>query len=127
MNRWVHTWRGQPNRSGKAEGFLFQNLNMTKVQHPINIDQFYCPPGNCPTKDGAVAISDARFVNIQGTSSNPEAIKIMCSKSVQCRGIYLDNVNLSCSRHHDLTRATISNAYGTIAGKVNPQVRFLGT
>jgi hypothetical protein len=34
--------------SGKANGFLFENLNMTDVQYPIDIDQFYCPPGNCP-------------------------------------------------------------------------------
>ncbi|KAM0879049.1 hypothetical protein ACQ4PT_034501 [Festuca glaucescens] len=112
---------------GSANGFLFENLKMNEVQHPIDIDQFYCPPGNCQPQDGAVAISDARFINIQGISSDPEAIKIMCSKSVQCRGIYLDNVNLSCSRHTAQTRATILNAYGTIAGMVKPEVRFLGT
>uniref|UniRef100_A0ACD5W5F5 Uncharacterized protein n=2 Tax=Avena sativa TaxID=4498 RepID=A0ACD5W5F5_AVESA len=120
----IKSWQGG---SGKAEGFLFENLNMTEVQYPIDIDQFYCPPGNCPLKDGAVAISDARFINIQGTSSDPEAIKIQCSKSVQCRGIFLDNVNLSCSRNRALTRAIISNAYGTIVGKVNPRVRFSGS
>lgn len=74
-----------------------------------------------------MAISDARFINIQGTSSEREAIKILCSKSVQCRGIYLDNIDLSWSRHSAPTRATILNAYGTIAGMVKPEVRFLGT
>ena len=73
---------------------------------------------------GGVAISDARFINIQGTSSEPEAIKIMCSQSVQCRDIYLNNVNLSWIRRSAPTRATILNAHGTIAGMVNPQVRF---
>jgi hypothetical protein len=34
--------------NGKANGFLFENLNMTDVQFPIDIDQFYCPQGNCP-------------------------------------------------------------------------------
>jgi hypothetical protein len=34
--------------SGTANGFLFENLNMTRVQYPINIDQFYCPKRNCP-------------------------------------------------------------------------------
>ncbi|KAM0879051.1 hypothetical protein ACQ4PT_034501 [Festuca glaucescens] len=120
----IKSWQGG---KGSANGFLFENLKMNEVQHPIDIDQFYCPPGNCQPQDGAVAISDARFINIQGISSDPEAIKIMCSKSVQCRGIYLDNVNLSCSRHTAQTRATILNAYGTIAGMVKPEVRFLGT
>lgn len=77
-------------------------------------------------QDGAVAISDAKFINIQGTSSNPEAIQILCSKSVQCHGIYLYNVNLTCSGHTPQTRATILNAYGTIGGTVKPQVQFLG-
>ncbi|XP_051179282.1 probable polygalacturonase At1g80170 isoform X2 [Lolium perenne] len=119
----IKSWQGG---SGKANGFLFENLNMTDVQYPIDIDQFYCPPGNCPPQDSAVAISDARFINIHGTSSNPKAIRILCSQSVQCRGIYLDNINLSCSRHTARTRATISNAYGTIAGTVKPHVQFLG-
>jgi polygalacturonase len=35
---------------GYAKGFLFQSLNMTEVQYPIVIDQFYCPQGNCPIK-----------------------------------------------------------------------------
>ncbi|KAM0822402.1 hypothetical protein ACQ4PT_071510 [Festuca glaucescens] len=119
----IKSWQGG---SGKANGFLFENLNMTDVQFPIDIDQFYCPRGNCPQQDSAVAISDARFINIQGTSSNPQAIQILCSQSVQCRGIYLDNINLSCSRHTARTRATISNAYGTIGGMVKPHVQFLG-
>ncbi|KAM0901268.1 hypothetical protein ACQ4PT_020097 [Festuca glaucescens] len=120
----IKSWQGG---SGKANGFLFENLNMTDVQFPIDIDQFYCPLGNCPPKDSAVAISDARFINIQGTSSNPDAIQILCSESVQCRGIYLDNINLSCSGHTAQTRATILNAYGTIGGTVKPHVRFLGS
>jgi hypothetical protein len=35
---------------GYAKGFLFAGLNMTGVQYPIVIDQFYCPQGNCPVK-----------------------------------------------------------------------------
>ena len=101
-------------RDGKAlaTGFLFIKLRMTAVRLPIDIDQFYCPQGNCPPQvrdpvrtttwsmialnkegnnfwnwtkpyilllplqDGGVAITDARFVDIQGTSSEREAIKI---------------------------------------------------
>ncbi|XP_051222911.1 probable polygalacturonase At1g80170 [Lolium perenne] len=119
----IKSWQGG---NGKANGFVFENLNMTDVQFPIDIDQFYCPRGNCPPQNSAVAISDAKFINIQGTSSNPEAIQIMCSQSVQCRGIYLDNVNLTSSSRTAQTRATISNAYGTVGGMVKPHVQFLG-
>ncbi|CAM0879842.1 unnamed protein product [Alopecurus aequalis] len=120
----IKSWQGG---NGRANGFLFQNINMTAVQFPIDIDQFYCPQGNCPPKDGGVAISDARFINIQGTSSEREAIKILCSKSVQCRDIYLSNVNLSWSKRGGPARATILNAHGTIEGTVNPLVRFSNT
>lgn len=71
-----------------------------------------------------VAITDARFINIQGTSSEQEAIKIMCSKSVPCHGIYLDNVDLSWCRHTAPTQAKVLNAHGSVAGKVKPQVQF---
>ena len=35
---------------GKANTFLFTDLNMTEVRYPIYIDQFYCPQGNCPER-----------------------------------------------------------------------------
>ncbi|BAS70642.1 Os01g0172900 [Oryza sativa Japonica Group] len=109
---------------GQATGFIFENINMTAVESPIIIDQFYCPQGNCPLKDGGVAISDARFINIRGTSSEQEAIKILCSQSVHCQGIYLSNINLSWENHTALANATILNANGTVEGSVVPKVVF---
>ncbi|XP_044336827.1 probable polygalacturonase At1g80170 [Triticum aestivum] len=119
----IKSWQGG---QGKASGFIFRDLNMTEVQHPIDIDQFYCPHGNCPERQGGVAITDARFINIHGTSSEREAIKIMCSNSVPCHDIYLDNVDLSCCRHTAPPKAKALNAHGSVAGTVEPQVRFLG-
>jgi polygalacturonase len=71
-----------------------------------------------------VAISDARFINIRGTSSEQEAIKILCSQSVHCQGIYLSNINLSWENHTALANATILNANGTVEGSVVPKVVF---
>ncbi|XP_048567760.1 probable polygalacturonase At1g80170 [Triticum urartu] len=119
----IKSWQGG---QGKASGFIFRDLNMTEVQHPIDIDQFYCPHGNCPERQGGVAITDARFINIHGTSSEREAIKIMCSNSVPCHDIYLDNVDLSWCRHTAPPKAKVMNAHGSVAGTVKPQVRFLG-
>ncbi|VAH74154.1 unnamed protein product [Triticum turgidum subsp. durum] len=119
----IKSWQGG---QGKASGFIFRDLNMTEVQHPIDIDQFYCPHGNCPERQGGVAITDARFINIHGTSSEREAIKIMCSNSVPCHDIYLDNVDLSWCKHTAPPKAKIMNAHGSVAGKVKPQVQFLG-
>lgn len=140
---------------GYAKGFLFAGLNMTGVQYPIVIDQFYCPQGNCPVKvshtrnhcrrawlrtygvpalplslslslqPGGVAITDARFIDIQGTSSRQEAIRLLCSQSVHCHGIYLSNVNLSWVNHTAPSNATILNAHGTTEGVVVPKIQFL--
>ncbi|XP_025815734.1 polygalacturonase ADPG2-like [Panicum hallii] len=106
------------------KGFLFQSLNMTEVQYPIVIDQFYCPQGNCPIKHGGVAISDARFIDIQGTSSEQEAIRLLCSQSVHCQGIYLSNINLSWVNHTSPANATILNAHGSTGGMVVPRIQF---
>ncbi|VAH58484.1 unnamed protein product [Triticum turgidum subsp. durum] len=119
----IKSWQGG---QGKASGFIFRDLNMTEVQHPIDIDQFYCPHGNCPERQGGVAITDARFINIHGTSSEREAIKIMCSNSVPCHDIYLDNVDLSWCKHTSPPKAKVLNAHGSVAGTVKPQVWFSG-
>ncbi|TVU21599.1 hypothetical protein EJB05_31247, partial [Eragrostis curvula] len=117
----IKSWQGG---KGYARGFLFESLNMTAVQYPIIIDQFYCPQGNCPKKDGGVAISDARFINIQGTSTERQAIRLLCSQSVNCRDIYLSNIDLCWMNHNAPANATILNAHGTTAGMVVPQIQF---
>ncbi|CAL4958516.1 unnamed protein product [Urochloa decumbens] len=117
----IKSWQGG---KGYAKGFLFENLNMTEVQYPIVIDQFYCPQGNCPTKCGGVAISDAKFINIQGTSSEKEAIRLLCSQSVHCQGIYMSNINISWVNHTSPPNATIWNAHGTTGGMVVPRIQF---
>lgn len=77
-----------------------------------------------PSQDGGVAITDARFIDIQGTSSEREAIKIMCSKSVPCRGVYLENVDLSWANHTAPSQAVVQNAHGSITGTVKPQTQL---
>ncbi|TKW13706.1 hypothetical protein SEVIR_5G118800v4 [Setaria viridis] len=120
----IKSWQGG---KGYAKGFLFESLNMTEVQYPIVIDQFYCPQGNCPRKHGGVAISDAKFIDIQGTSSEHEAIRLLCSQSVHCKDIYLSNINLSWVNHTAPANATILNAHGTTEGIVLPRIQFSNT
>ncbi|WVZ72489.1 hypothetical protein U9M48_020939 [Paspalum notatum var. saurae] len=117
---------GVINQGGKgyAKGFLFESLNMTEVQNPIVIDQFYCPQRNCHTEPGGVAISNAKFIDIQGTSSEQEAIQLMCSQSVHCHGIYLSNVKLTWAKHTAPANAAILNAHGTTDGVVVPGIQF---
>ncbi|RCV24885.1 hypothetical protein SETIT_5G122200v2 [Setaria italica] len=113
----IKSWQGG---KGYAKGFLFESLNMTEVQYPIVIDQFYCPQGNCPTKR-------RKFIDIQGTSSEHDAIRLLCSQSVHCKDIYLSNINLSWVNHTAPANATILNAHGTTEGIVLPRIQFSNT
>nr|XP_045083410.1 polygalacturonase ADPG1-like [Aegilops tauschii subsp. strangulata] len=61
-----------------------------------------------------------------GRSSEREAIKIMCRKSVPCRGIYLENVDLSWANHSAPTQAVVQNAHGSVTGTVKPQTQLAG-
>ncbi|XBI73963.1 hypothetical protein VPH35_067604 [Triticum aestivum] len=79
-----------------ATGFLFIKLRMTAVRLPIDIDQFYCPQGNCPPQ------------------------------SVPCHDIYLKNVNLSWANHIAPAQAIVQNAHGSVTGTVKPQTQFAG-
>jgi polygalacturonase len=71
-----------------------------------------------------VAISGAKFIDIQGTSSEQEAIRLLCSQSVPCQDIYFSNINLSWASNTAPANATILNAHGSTAGVVVPRIQF---
>jgi polygalacturonase len=75
-------------------------------------------------QDGGVAISDASFINIHGTSTEQQAIKLLCSQSVNCQDLYFSNIDLTWMNCSAATSATILNAHGTTAGMVLPQILF---
>uniref|UniRef100_M8CQE0 Polygalacturonase QRT2 n=1 Tax=Aegilops tauschii TaxID=37682 RepID=M8CQE0_AEGTA len=68
----------------------------------------------------------ASSIGRPGRSSEREAIKIMCRKSVPCRGIYLENVDLSWANHSAPTQAVVQNAHGSVTGTVKPQTQLAG-
>ncbi|KAI8011073.1 hypothetical protein LOK49_LG06G01950 [Camellia lanceoleosa] len=80
----IKTW-GRPSNSF-VRGIVFQNLFMVNVQNPIIIDQNYCPHNNnCP-------------------GQNASYVKFDCSKKYGCKGIRLEDVNLTFGinqqKHH---------------------------
>jgi polygalacturonase len=78
----------------------------------------------CVLQDDDVAISDVRFINIHGTSTKQQAIRLLCSQSVNCRDIYLSNIDLCWMNNSVPANATVLNARGTTAGMVVPQILF---
>ncbi|XP_061353578.1 polygalacturonase QRT2-like [Gastrolobium bilobum] len=89
----IKTWQGG---SGFARNIRFMNIEMQNVYNPIFIDQKYCDQSTpCPEQGSAVELSDVRYQNIKGTSASEVAIKLHCSKSVPCKGLYMQDVVLT--------------------------------
>ncbi|KAF1002044.1 polygalacturonase-like [Apium graveolens] len=88
----IKTWQGG---SGYAKNIRFQNIIMHNVSNPIIIDQNYCDKqGSCPEQNSAVRVEDVTYRNIKGTSATEDAIKLDCSKSIPCRRILMQNIDL---------------------------------
>ncbi|KAK7243544.1 hypothetical protein RIF29_38345 [Crotalaria pallida] len=114
----IKTWQGG---SGYAKNIKFLNIAMRNVTNPIIIDQNYCDQKEpCQEQDSAVQLSNVVYQNIQGTSASEVAIKLNCSKSVPCRGIYLQDVILT-PEDGDGTIATCQNVRYSNRGKLFPQ------
>ncbi|KAK8715217.1 hypothetical protein V6N13_042555 [Hibiscus sabdariffa] len=107
-----------PGGTGFARGVSFEGITLIASGNPIVIDQHYCNgrDHHCQDQEKAVAISGVTFSGFQGTSAVVEAINLDCSKQ-GCRGITINNVNISSSVGQDL-RAVCNNAHGTTASTV---------
>ncbi|KAJ0518461.1 putative endo-polygalacturonase [Helianthus annuus] len=105
---------------GFVDGVLFQNAVMTNVQNPIIIDQNYCPSHkNCPKEVSGVKISHVKYQDIHGTSATEVAVKFDCSKKYPCKGIKMQDVNLSFTKQAPAS-AYCANAGGTCSGVMKP-------
>ncbi|CAL5394742.1 unnamed protein product [Camellia sinensis] len=113
----IKTW-GRPS-NGFVRGIVFQNLFMVNVQNPIIIDQNYCPHNNnCPGQNSGVIISDVTYQDIHGTSATAVAVKFDCSKKYGCKGIRLEDVNLTF--RDQPAEASCVNVGGSTSGSVEP-------
>ncbi|KAK7271574.1 hypothetical protein RJT34_27596 [Clitoria ternatea] len=114
----IKTWQGG---SGYARNVKFENISMQNVSNPIIIDQNYCDQDEpCDEQDSAVQLSDIMYQNIRGTSASEVAIKFECSKTVPCKGIYLQDVILT-PQGDDGAIATCQNVRYVQRGKFHPQ------
>ncbi|KAL4376956.1 hypothetical protein GQ457_02G028880 [Hibiscus cannabinus] len=107
-----------PGGTGFARDVSFEGITLIASGNPIVIDQHYCNgrDHHCQDQEKAVAISGVTFSGFQGTSADVEAINLDCSKQ-GCRGITINNVNISSSVGHDV-RAVCKNAHGTTVSTV---------
>ncbi|KAI7748036.1 hypothetical protein M8C21_028540 [Ambrosia artemisiifolia] len=105
---------------GFVDGVLFQNAVMTNVQNPIIIDQNYCPSHkNCPKQVSGVKISNVKYQDVHGTSATKVAVKFDCSKKYPCKGITMQDVNLSFTEEAPAS-SYCANAGGQTSGVIKP-------
>ncbi|KAK1311325.1 hypothetical protein QJS10_CPA08g01169 [Acorus calamus] len=119
----IKTW--QDSNILKARDFTFEDIVMKDVYNPIIIDQRYCPYVKCNNKaPSRVQISDVSFRRIRGTSASKVAVNLVCSESVPCKNIELNDIDLTYNGIGDTATeaatATCLNVNGISSGKQNP-------
>ncbi|OIV89411.1 hypothetical protein TanjilG_21905 [Lupinus angustifolius] len=91
----IKTWASPLNHTLKASNFVYEDIIIIDVEHPINIDQEYCPSGNCGNEvSSKVEISNVHYKNIEGSCKGDVAVNFKCSESNPCQNITGVNVNL---------------------------------
>ncbi|CAN6571476.1 unnamed protein product [Malus baccata var. baccata] len=99
----------------KADG----KTDDSQVQFSSRFDQEYCPNGQCQAKmPSRVKISNVSFKNIRGTSADPVAVKLACSKGIPCQNVEISDINLTCNGKNGTCTSVCSNVNPTVTGKV---------
>ncbi|XP_059074674.1 probable polygalacturonase At1g80170 [Cryptomeria japonica] len=113
----IKTWQGG---SGYARQITFSDIKVNDVAYPIIIDQNYCDSSKiCKMKKSAVQIQNVSFQNFRGTSTEEQAVKFVCSKSMPCREIVVRDIDIK-SVVSSATESVCVNAYGLAFGHVYP-------
>ncbi|CAN6341141.1 unnamed protein product [Urochloa humidicola] len=86
----IKTWQGG---SGLVQGIRFSNIQVSEVQTPIIIDQFYCDKTTCRNQTSAVAVTGVQYENIRGTFTIKPA-HFACSDNSPCSEITLTGIQL---------------------------------
>ncbi|KAK8503406.1 hypothetical protein V6N11_013352 [Hibiscus sabdariffa] len=113
----IKTWQGG---NGYASNMKFMNILMENVAYPIIIDQYYCDSDlPCANQTLAVKVENISYVHVKGTSATEEAIRFVCSDSLPCEGLYLEDIQLD-SDNGGVTKSFCWEAYGSSSGPVQP-------
>lgn len=79
--------------SGSVQNVQFSNIQVSEVQLPIVIDQFYCDKSTCKNQTAAVDLSGINYANIRGTYT-VKPVHFACSDSMPCTDVTLTNIQL---------------------------------
>ncbi|XP_021299198.1 polygalacturonase At1g48100 [Herrania umbratica] len=118
----IKTWQGG---SGVVQQVMFSNIQVSEVETPIMIDQFYCDKSSCKNQSSAVAVSGINYVNIRGTYT-VQPVHFACSDSLPCSGVTLSTIELkSAQENHRLSGPFCWETYGELKTATEPPINCL--
>jgi len=111
---------------GLVQDIRFSNIQVSEVQTPIIIDQFYCDKSTCRNQTSAVAVSGVQYENIRGTFTI-KPVHFACSDSLPCSGISLTGVQLRPVQvpHYHLNNPFCWQAFGELYTPTVPPIACL--
>ncbi|XP_045812509.1 polygalacturonase At1g48100 [Trifolium pratense] len=115
----IKTWQGG---SGSVQNIMFSNIQVSEVETPITIDQYYCDGGRCHNETSAVAVSSIHYTNVKGTYTK-KPMYFACSDSLPCNGITLDTIKLEASQRSNVPFCW--KAFGELKTEIVPPVDCL--
>ncbi|KAJ0989075.1 hypothetical protein J5N97_007431 [Dioscorea zingiberensis] len=119
----IKSWQGG---SGSVQNIRFSNVQVSQVQMPIVIDQYYCDKkASCKNQTSAVVLSGITYENIKGTYT-VEPVHLACSDSSPCLGLSLANIDLEpLDEGYDMYGPFCWQAYGVTHGPMVPSIGCL--
>ncbi|MFS8003382.1 putative endo-polygalacturonase [Helianthus anomalus] len=118
----IKTWQGG---SGSVQNVQFSNIQVSEVQLPIVIDQFYCDKSTCKNQSSAVALSGINYERIRGTYT-VKPVHFACSDSMPCTDVHLNGINLKpIQERYHLYDAFCWKTFGQLLSPAVPPVECL--
>lgn len=109
--------------SGSVQGIVFSNIQVSEVQNPIVIDQFYCDKSKCKNQTSAVALLEITYEKIKGTYTGTP-VYLACSDSWPCTAVTLTDIELKPveEKGHHLYGPFCWETYGELSPPTVPTI-----
>nr|XP_043639826.1 polygalacturonase At1g48100-like [Erigeron canadensis] len=118
----IKTWQGA---EGMVRGVLFSNIQVSEVEIPIMIDQYYCDHSTCKNQTSAVSIANIAYENIWGTYTI-QPVHLSCSDSKPCMDLKLSNIELKPKANgHEMSQPFCWQAFGKLNSPIIPKIDCL--
>ncbi|KAD5317219.1 hypothetical protein E3N88_17165 [Mikania micrantha] len=118
----IKTWQGA---KGLVRGVSFSNIQVSQVEVPIMINQYYCDHSICKNSSSAVSIADIVYENIRGTYT-VQPLHLSCSDSKPCMDLSLSDIELNPKPNgHQMSKPFCWQAFGELNAPIVPEIDCL--